>query len=123
MLEKTLLERLLSPIADVRRGVAGSALLMALLMFLLLGAYYLLKTAREMFILSEGGAEVKSYSSAGQAILLLGLVPAYGAYASRVNRIRLVRWVTLFFGFVLLPVALIWAYVDVPEPRKGEAAR
>ena len=32
-------------------------------------------------------------------------------------------WVTLFFGFVLWPVALIWAYVDVPEPRKGEAAR
>ena len=32
-------------------------------------------------------------------------------------------WVTLFFGFVLWPVALIWAYVDFPEPRKGEAAR
>jgi hypothetical protein len=32
-------------------------------------------------------------------------------------------WVTLFFGFVLWPVALIWAYVDVPQPRKGEAAR
>lgn len=32
-------------------------------------------------------------------------------------------WVTLFFGFVLWPVALIWAYVDIPEPRKGEAAR
>ena len=32
-------------------------------------------------------------------------------------------WVTLFFGFVLWPVALIWAYVDVPAARKGEAAR
>ena len=40
-----------------------------------------------MFILSEGGAEVKSYSSAGQALLLLVLVPAYSAFASRVNRI------------------------------------
>jgi AAA family ATP:ADP antiporter len=57
----------------------------------------MLKTAREVFILSEGGAEVKSYSSAGQAILLLVLVPAYGAFASRVNRVQLVRWVTLFF--------------------------
>ena len=28
-------------------------------------------------------------------------------------------WVTLFFGFVLWPVALIWAYVDVPAPRKA----
>ena len=94
---KTLVERLLSPIADVRREEAASALLMTLLMFLLLAAYYLLKTAREVFILTEGGAEVKSYSSAGQAVLLLFLVPAYGAFASRLNRVRLVRGVTLFF--------------------------
>ena len=58
---------------------------MTLLMFLLLAAYYMLKTAREVFILTEGGAEVKSYSSAGQAVLLLGFVPAYGAFASRVR--------------------------------------
>ena len=67
-------------------------------MFLLLSGYYLLKTAREGFILSEGGAEVKSYSSAGQALLLLVLVPAYGAFASRVNRVQLIQWVTLFFA-------------------------
>ena len=96
-LEKGLLERLLSPIADVRRGEALSALLMALTMFLILYAYYLLKTAREVFILAEGGAEVKSYSSAGQALLLLGLVPLYGKLASTVNRVQLIQWVTLFF--------------------------
>jgi ATP:ADP antiporter, AAA family len=98
----TLVERLLSPIAEVRHHEAASVLLMTLLMFLVLAAYYMLKTAREVFILTEGGAEVKSYSSAGQAILLLGLVPAYGAFASRVNRVRLVRWVTLFFASNLL---------------------
>lgn len=37
-------------------------------------------------------------------------------------------WVTLFLGFVLWPVVLIWAYVDVPQaplpiPRDGETAR
>lgn len=94
---RTIVERLLSPIAEVRQQEAASALLMTLGMFLLLGAYYELKTAREVFILTEGGAAVKSYSSAGQA-LLLGLVPAYGTFASRVNRVRLVRWVTLFFA-------------------------
>ena len=94
---KTLVERLLSPIADVRQEEAAGALLMALLMFLILAAYYQLKTAREIFILSEGGAEVKSYSSAGQALLLLVLVPVYGLFASKVNRERLVTWVTLFF--------------------------
>jgi AAA family ATP:ADP antiporter len=95
--QKTLIEWVLSPIADVHQDEAPGALLMTLLMFLILGAYYELKTAREVFILSEGGAEVKSYSSAGQALLLLVLVPAYGAFASKVNRERLVTWVTLFF--------------------------
>src|SRR4249920_2487336 len=95
-------ERLLSPIADVRRGEAAGALLTALTMFLVLAGYYLLKTAREIFILSEGGAEVKTYSSAGQALMLLVLVPAYGAVASRVNRTQLVQWVTLFFASNLL---------------------
>jgi hypothetical protein len=32
-------------------------------------------------------------------------------------------WVTLICGFALWPVALIWAYVDVPGPRKQEASR
>lgn len=32
-------------------------------------------------------------------------------------------WVTLFFGFVLWPVALIWAYVDIPRASRPEAAR
>jgi ATP:ADP antiporter, AAA family len=105
-------QRLLAPIAEVRRDEVGSVLLMTLLMFLILAAYYMLKTAREVFILSEGGAEVKSYSSAGQAILLLFLVPAYGAFASRVDRVRLVQWVTLFFvmnlGLFLLALAAGW---------------
>src|SRR5689334_3663056 len=100
--DKGMLERLLSPVADVRRGEAAAALLMTLTMFLVLAAYYLLKTAREVFILSEGGAEVKSYSSAGQALLLLILVPMYSAFASRVKRVQLVQWVTVFFASHLL---------------------
>jgi len=106
--DKGLIERLLSPIADVRHGESLSALTMMLTMFLLLSGYYLLKTAREGFILSEGGAEVKSYSSAGQAVVLLLLVPAYSALASRVNRIQLIQWVTLFFAsnLVLFLMAL-----------------
>ena len=94
----SLIERVLAPIADVRREEAASALLMTLLIFLLLAAYYLMKTGREMLILTEGGAAVKSYSSAGQAVLLLFVVPAYGAFASRVTPVRLVTFVTLFFA-------------------------
>jgi ATP:ADP antiporter, AAA family len=114
---KSLVERLLSPIADVHRAEAPSALLMTLVMFLILGSYYMLKTAREVFILTEGGAEVKSYSAAGQALLLLFLVPAYGAFASRVSRRKLVRWVTLFFaGNVALFLAALQAGLHVGIP-------
>ena len=115
--KKTIGERLLSPIAEVRREEVTSALLLTLIMFLILAAYYMLKTAREVFILGEGGAEVKSYSSAGQALLLLVLVPAYGAFASRVSRIQLVQWVTLFFALhlamFLMAIAAGWQ-VGVP---------
>jgi AAA family ATP:ADP antiporter len=145
--QKTWATRLLAPIAEVRAHEVASVLLMTLVMFLILGAYYMLKTAREVFILSEGGAEVKSYSSAGQAILLLFLVPAYGAFASRVNRVQLVQWVTLFFVshvvlflfalgagfhigiayflwvgiFNLMVIAQFWAFAnDLYSPEQGK---
>jgi AAA family ATP:ADP antiporter len=94
---KSWLDRALSILADVRPGEGGGALLLSVNLLLLLAAYYMLKTVREALILSEGGAEVKAYSSAAQAVLLLLIVPAYGALASRVNRIQLITWVTLFF--------------------------
>ena len=94
---KSALERLLSVFTQVKAGEGVSALLLALNVFLLLGAYYLLKTVREPLILGESGAEAKSYAAAGQAMLFLILVPAYGGLAARVNRIRLITWVTLFF--------------------------
>ncbi|RPH74682.1 MAG: hypothetical protein EHM80_17530, partial [Nitrospiraceae bacterium] len=91
------LEKLLSLFAPVKAGEGFSALLLALNVFLLLSAYYILKVVRDALILAESGAEVASYSAAGQAVLLLLVVPAYGAFASKVNRIRLVSWATLFF--------------------------
>jgi AAA family ATP:ADP antiporter len=104
---KSRLEKFLSHFADVRGGEGVGVLLLALNLFLLLAAYYLLKTAREALILTEGGAEVKSYSAAGQAILLLGVVPLFGAIASRVNRVRLVTGVTLFFVSNLVIFAVL----------------
>jgi AAA family ATP:ADP antiporter len=95
--KRDLVARLLSPIAEVHGDEVLKTLLLGLNLFLVLAAYYMLKTVRESLILTQGGAAVKAYSSAGQALLLLALVPAFGAFASRVNRIQLVRWVTLFF--------------------------
>jgi AAA family ATP:ADP antiporter len=47
---------------------------MCLNVFLLLMAYYILKTVREPLILLAGGAELKSYAAAAQAITLVGYV-------------------------------------------------
>src|SRR5436190_17933669 len=66
---KNAAEKILSYVADVRSGEGWSALLLLINVFLLLFAYYLLKTEREALILTEGGAYVKAYSSAGQAAL------------------------------------------------------
>src|SRR5205809_2225550 len=94
---RNILDRFLSILADVKPGEGTGVILLAINVFVLLGSYYLLKTVREALILSEKGAEVKSYSGAGQALLLLLIVPAYGMIASKVNRIKLISWVTLFF--------------------------
>ncbi len=91
------LERFLLLFGDVRAGEGKTAILLTANLFLLLTAYLIIKTVREALILSEGGAEVKSYAAAGQALLLFVLVPAYGYLASRVNRIKLINGVTLFF--------------------------
>ncbi len=92
------LDRLLGLFAEVHGGEAGTALLLMFNVFLLLAAYYLLKTIREPLILSvPHGAEVKSYSAAATAGLLILIVPLYGAVASRVSRVKLINGVTLFF--------------------------
>jgi ATP:ADP antiporter, AAA family len=96
---KGILDRVLGVFGDVRGGEAGTALLLMLNIFLLLASYYLLKTIREPLILAApgGGAEVKSYAAAAIAGLLIVLVPIYSALASRVSRVRLINFVTLFF--------------------------
>jgi AAA family ATP:ADP antiporter len=91
------IERFLLLFADVRPGEGYTALLLTVNLFFLLTAYLIIKTVREALILSEGGAEIKSYAAAGQAFLLFLLVPVYGYLASKVNRIKLINGVTLFF--------------------------
>src|SRR5438128_11103745 len=91
------LERMLSAFTDIRPGEGLTAVLMLVNIFLLLVCYSVIKTVREPLILLGGGAEVRSYAAAGQAILLMAFVPAYGWFASRVGRARLLVGVTLFF--------------------------
>jgi AAA family ATP:ADP antiporter len=112
------IDSLLGLFADVRAGEGVTALLLMLNIFLILAGYYLLKTIREPLILaSPGGAEAKSYSAAAIAALLILLVPAYSALASRVSRVRLINGVTLFFIACLVVFFLVHrAGVDVGIP-------
>src|ERR1700760_4190606 len=106
-------EFLLGLVADVRPGEAATAVLLTVNVFLLLTAYYLLKVAREPLILLSGGAEVKSYAAVGQSFLLIGVSAIYGWLASRVGRMSLIAWVTLFFVGCLV---IFWALGERGAP-------
>jgi len=107
--QKSRLDRSLSIFTEVRAGEGGSALLLAFNAFYLLAFYQVLKIVRDALILSESGAVAASYSSAGQELLLLGFVPLYSAFASRVGRVWLISSVTLFFASHLVIFSLIGA--------------
>jgi AAA family ATP:ADP antiporter len=94
----------------VRRHEALTVVLLSLNVFVLLTVYYLLKVVREPLILLGGGAELKAYASAGQTLLLLAIVPAFGWLASRVSRLRLMTTMQVIFmgclvGFYVLSQA------------------
>ena len=109
----SVLDRFLRLFAPVQRGEGGSVLLMALNVFLLLTAYYIIKPVREALILSSGGAEIKTYAATGQALILLGVVPLYSRLASVMPRRRLIATVLLFFAACLVAFYLL-AMMRVP---------
>src|SRR6187549_3028512 len=116
--EKSWLDRSLSLFTDVRAGEGTTAVLMLANIFLLLICYSVIKTVREPLILLGGGAEVRSYSAAGQALLLMGFVPLYSWIASRVDRVKLLVGVTLFF---VVCIELFAAAVAARIPYVGVA--
>ena len=114
----SVLDRFLSMFADVRGGEGVTAVLMLANIFLLLVCYSVIKTVREPLILLGGGAEVRSYTAAAQALLLVGFVPLYSWLASRVGRTRLLVGVTVFF---VACIELFAAAVTTRVPYVGVA--
>ena len=58
-------------------------------------------------------------------VIFMAMLP--GMIAKRRNHpwaeaVTVAGWITLFFGFALWPLVVIWAYVDVPMPRRTEAS-
>lgn len=90
--------RFLRLFADIRHGEAGKALLLALNVFLLLLAYYILKPLREALLLVDKDAPViKSCLSGAQAVLFVFVIKAFSRLASKVPRHVLITCTTSFF--------------------------
>ncbi len=70
----------------------------AIRLFLILLAYYLMKPVREELILDGGSAQIRSYALAGQAALLLFLVPLYSHIIKHLHGDKLFHIVTLFLA-------------------------
>ena len=112
------LDRLLRPFGDVRAGEGATVLLLLANIFLIMAGYYICKTVREPLILAGGGAEVKSYAAAGMAVVLMGFIPLYSWFASRVDRMRLITGVLLFF---IMNLELFWLGAKAGIPYLGVA--
>src|SRR5215467_7780716 len=112
--EPSLLRRLLGKIAPIKRDELLTVVILTVNVFVLLTCYYVLKVVREPLILLGGGAELKAYASAGQTLLLLGVVPAFGWLSSRVDRLRLLTTMQLIFiGCLLAFYGLAHAHAPI----------
>lgn len=91
------LEALFNLASDVESEETVDAALFLLNLFLVLVAYYIIKTVREPLILASGGAEMKSYAAAFQAGLLFAYIPLYGWVTGKLPRMKLNASIVLFF--------------------------
>ena len=98
---------------DVRKGEGATVVLMTLNIFIVLVAYYVIKTVREPLILTTGGAELKSYAAAFQAVVLMFAVPLYSYFAARTETRKLIIGVTIFF-IACIELFFVGARADVP---------
>ena len=114
---RTWFERFLGLFAEVHSTEVVTAALMFANIFLILTAYYVLKVVREGLLIGGvevfglGGDEIKAYLPAVMTMLLLLVVPAYGALASAVNRVKLLN---LTSAFVMLSLVgfYLWGSVS-----------
>ncbi len=103
---KGFLKRSLLLGVELRPGEALGVLAMFASLFLILFTAYLLKPAREMLILTEGTAEIRSYAVALQALLLLLFIPIYSKFSRRFDSYRYMQVVTAVCVATLLLFAL-----------------
>lgn len=114
-------DRILRIFSDVRSGESITVLILLFDIFLLLLGYYIIKIVREPLVLVsaerdlqifltsdipqwlinvlkvQGGPQLKAAAAACQAVLLIGFIPLYSWFASKVKRLYFLIGVTGFF--------------------------
>jgi AAA family ATP:ADP antiporter len=121
--KRGLTDRFLNIFSDVRPGEAATMLILLFDIFLLLASYYIIKVVRDPLILVTAekdlqillkfnipgwlikiirerdfqGPQLKAFGAACQALLLIGFIPLYSWFASRVKRFYFLIGVTGFF--------------------------
>jgi AAA family ATP:ADP antiporter len=121
--KRGLAHRFLRIFSDVRPGEAATALLLLFDIFLLLTSYYIIKVVRDPLVLVSAeqdlqillksslpqwlikiiqernfqGPQLKAVAAACQALLLVGFIPLFSWFASKVKRFYFLIGVTAFF--------------------------
>ncbi|MEE4193138.1 MAG: putative Ig domain-containing protein [Halieaceae bacterium] len=100
-------ERFLSLFTTLRPNEGRGVMLLCVQAFTILFVYYLLKVIRDPLILAEGSAELKSYTNAMQAAILMVVVPVFARVYHRLGHeaakhILISRIMLFFISNVLL---------------------
>ena len=103
----TRFERCLTLLTRVESGDGRRIGILALQAFTLMVGYYLIRPVREALILTEGTAELRSYAVGVQAVILILILPAYGALVGRVKSNRVFQFVIAFFALNLVIFFLV----------------
>jgi AAA family ATP:ADP antiporter len=129
--------RILRLFGDVRTGETTTVLILLVDIFILLASYYIIKVVREPLVLIsaeqdlnilmrtnlpvwlreilqlQGGPQLKAGGSACMALLLVGFIPLFSWFSSKVKRLYFLVGVTLFF-ILNLVLFYILSLVAVP---------
>lgn len=133
-------DRILKIFSEVKPGESITVLILLFDVFLLLFSYSLLKPVREALILAQseadlqlllntnlpdwlinifknlGGPQFKAASSGVQALVMLGFIPLYSWFVSRVKRLYLLIGVT---GFYLINIVILYMLFIANTPFIG----
>ncbi len=100
-------ERFLGLFTRVQPGEGRCIAVLCLQACTLMAAYYLIRPVREALILTQGGAELRSYAVGLQAALLIMIIPAYSTLIRSVDTSKVFQYVNAFFALNLVILFLL----------------